>query len=74
MLRLTGARGGEQQKHDEDGNPSDCRSHMFSLERPSDPPNVHAQRPRREQREPPVRWSVLGSLASLNHPIRAEQH
>jgi hypothetical protein len=37
-------------------------------------PNVHAQRPRCEQREPPVRCSVmLGGTTSFNHLIRPLQ-
>jgi hypothetical protein len=35
-------------------------------------PNAHAQRPEGEQREPPVRWSVmLGSPTSVNDLVRS---
>ena len=40
--------------------------------RPTCLPNVHAQRPEGEEREPPVRWNVmLGSVKSLNDLVRS---
>src|SRR6266542_150739 len=37
--------------------------------------NAHAQRPEGEQREPPVRWSVmLGGATSFNNLIRPQEH